>query len=375
MFKEIGHLDDVQPFVADKKEIRFLTQPNGVTIGCYLFSDTNTFDCAEALECRGIAFDASGRIVSRPLHKFFNVGEKEWLSPERLRSRNDIAAVYEKLDGSMIATAWVDGALQWRSKKSFSSDVVNLAITFLAAPENENIAAFARAVSRDGMTAIFELTHPDARIVVAQEQAALCLLHVRDNLTGEYVMLARDHSIHQLIAYHGVPQVPRFSGMSPADAIDSLAEMVNREGYVIQFRDGDMVKIKCPWYLRLHRSISFLRERDIALLAMNEELDDVKGALVEAGVDLTAVNAVEAKLKNILSGLVDEIERIYANGRGLDRKSFAIANKEHPLFALSMQRYLGKDVQLSEWYGRNRLKEDFGLRVLTDDARIEAIEG
>ncbi|MGY3452778.1 RNA ligase [Bradyrhizobium sp. USDA 4353] len=375
MFKTIRHISDVEPAVAGKKEIRFLSQPNGITLGCYLFMDSKTFDSPEALECRGIAFDRAGQIVSRPLHKFFNVGEKEWLAPDRLLSRDDIVAIYDKLDGSMVATAWVDDQLRWRSKKSFNSDVVRLATQLLGQPENGRINAFAQEVARAGMTAIFELTHPDARIVVAQEQPELRLLHVRDNVTGQYVMLDRGHAVHDLIASHAVPLVHRFDGLSLSAAIDSLADMEGREGYVIQFANGDMVKVKCPWYLRIHRSLSFLRERDIAWLALNEELDDVKGHLVEAGVDLAAVNEVEARLKSMLSGFLDEIEAIYQRDRDLDRKSFAIANKDHPLFGLAMQRYLGKEVTLLDWYGRTRLKDDFSLRPLVDETLIDALDG
>jgi hypothetical protein len=40
-----------------------------------------------------------------------------------------------------------------------------------------------------------------------------------------------------------------------------------------------------------------------------------------------------------------------------------------------MQRYLGKEVPLLGWYGRNRLKDDFSLRVLADEALAEAMEG
>jgi len=375
MFKTIRHISDVEPAVAGKKEIRFLSQPNGITLGCYLFMDSKTFDSPEALECRGIAFDRDGHIVSRPLHKFFNVGEKEWLAPDRLLLRDDIVAIYDKLDGSMVATAWVDDQLKWRSKKSFNSDVVNLATQLLDRPENGRINAFSREVASAGMTAIFELTHPDARIVVAQEQPELRLLHVRDNVTGQYVMLDAGHDVHDLIAGHRIPLVHRFDGLSLSSAIDSLADMQGREGYVVQFANGDMVKIKCPWYLRIHRSLSFLRERDIAWLALNEELDDVKGALVEAGIDLAAVNEVEARLKSMLAGFLDEIEAMWERGRDLDRKSFAIANKDHPLFGLAMQRYLGKEVTLLDWYGRTRLKDDFSLRALVDETLIDALDG
>lgn len=374
-FKTVHTINDVRPVVADKKEIRFLAQPQGVTIGCYLFADSKTFDSPEALECRGIAFGSDGQIVSRPLHKFFNVGEKDWLTPDNLLARDDVAAVFEKLDGSMIATAWVDGRLLLRSKKSFESEVVDLANAFLAEPAYQHIRVFAEDVASRGLTAIFELTHPDARIVVEQDQPALRLLHVRDNVSGDYVLLDSTHVVHTLIGQYSVPMVPRYDGMTVAQVLESLATMEGREGYVIQFRNGDMTKVKCPWYVRLHRSISFLRERDIARLALEEELDDVKGALVEAGVTLTAVEEVEARLKTILAGLMDEIDAIYNAGHHLDRKDFAMANKGHPLFGLAMQRYQGKDVPLLDWYERNRMKDDFGLRTRASDTLAEAMEG
>lgn len=375
MFKEIHHISEVQvPSILDKKEIKFLSQPFGITVGCYLFMDSSTFDSPEALECRGIAFDENGHIVSRPLHKFFNVGEKEWLSPQKI-SQREIAGIYEKLDGSMIATAFVNGELLWRSKKSFGSDVVKLAKEFLTLPENKHIEAFATEIASQQMTAIFELTHPEARIVVAQPKPQMRLLHVRHNHTGQYVLLDKDHNVHDMVQRYNVPMVPLLSFNDVALALESLETMEDCEGYVIQFTNGDMVKAKCPWYIRLHRSVTFLRERDIALLALNEELDDVKASLVEAGIDLTEVENVEARLKAILIDFSDQIEAAYIAGKDLDRKTFAITNKPHPLFGMIMERYLGKEVPLIKWYIQNRLKEDFTLRSLTNDAVTEALEG
>lgn len=340
--------------------------------------DSKTFDLPQALECRGVAFDGNGLIVSRPLHKFFNAGEKEWLALDRLLEREsagEIAAIFEKVDGSMIASAWFDGKLHWRSKKAFHSDVVKLTHDYLALPENSNIKAFSELLARDGYTVIFELTHPEARIVVSQDKPKLQILHIHHNKTGEYVLLDPSHRAHGLIKEYQVPMVHRFDGISLAELFASLESMQDQEGYVIQFTNGDMVKLKCPWYVRLHRSITFLRERDIAFLALNEELDDVKGALREAGIDLTAVNEVESRLKEKLLSYEAEIERVYLEDKALERKDFAVKNKGNPLFGLIMMRYTGKDVSLADWYGRNQLKEDFTLRVLAEGALADAMGG
>lgn len=373
MFTAIHTIADVQPQVANITEIKFNKQPNGVTVGCYMFMDSHTFDTPEALECRGIAFDELGAVISRPLHKFFNLGEKAWLTEAAIRQR-PLAAIYEKLDGSMLATAWVGGKLAWRSKKAFHSEVVKLTEEFLARPENGNLVEFATEVARRGWTAIFELTHPQARIVVAQAAPALRLLHVRDNTTGEYLLLDPSHPIHELAQAHAVAQVPRLS-ITLDEALASLESMTDQEGYVLQFTDGDMVKVKCPWYLRLHRSITFLRERDIALLALTEELDDVKAALSDAGIDLGPVCEVESRVKRRMLSLEKDVEQIATQGQGLDRKTFALAHQGHPLFGLAMQRYLGKEMDLATWFIRNQLKTEFGLTVLASGAQAEAMEG
>ncbi len=377
MFKTITNIDDLRPAVDDVKEIKFNRQPNGITIACYMFMDSKTFDIPEAVECRGIAFDESGALVSRPLHKFFNLGEKSWLTPDSLLAREaagEVAAVFEKVDGSMIASAWIDGRLEWRSTKAFHSDVVKLAKEYLAQSENIPTLEFSIEASMMGLTVIFEITHPLARIVVAQDKPRMQLLHVRDNHTGEYVLLNPAHPIHDAIKRHKVPVVKRFP-IDLATALTSLETMRDQEGYVVQFKNGDMVKIKCPWYTRLHRSITFLRERDIAVLALNEGLDDVKGALVEAGIDMAPVLEVESRLKVILLGHANEIESVYEADKVLERKEFALKNKSHPLFGMLMARYQGKEVPLVDWYGRNRLKEEFSLRVLADGALAEAMEG
>lgn len=48
MFPFIDHLQTVQDAVASKKEIRFQAQPNGATVACYMFMDSDTFDSALA---------------------------------------------------------------------------------------------------------------------------------------------------------------------------------------------------------------------------------------------------------------------------------------------------------------------------------------
>lgn len=356
IFKHITHIDDIKPHVENKPEIRWATHANGVTTACYKFCDSKTFDVPEALECRGIAFDANGEICSRPLHKFFNLGERADHSDLDLSD----AAVFEKLDGSMIATAWVNGALQWRSKASFESDVVKLATELV----DDNIVKFATECAANGLTAIFELTHPSARIVVDHEKPALTLLHVRDNVTGQYVMLDGSHWVYDHIDKLRVPVVPE-SLMSPHTALAALATMTEQEGFVFQLSCGDMLKAKCDWYLRAHKALAF-RERDIARLALHGELDDMKPALAQCGVDMAKVNVIETFVNAELCAYQQQIDAICydAKYRGYDRKAFALEYKNHNAFSVAIRQFMGQPVDLADWYERNLLNKVFGLDVL-----------
>jgi T4 RnlA family RNA ligase len=332
---------------------------------CYTFSDSKTFDTPESLECRGIAFGADGQVISRPLHKFFNMGEKPWLTSDELLKRNDIVAIYDKLDGSMIATSYENGKLEYRSKKSYKSDVAKLARDYITIYPNTRIHDFCKVISMVGLTAIFELTHPENQIVLRHSNASMRLLHVRDNVTGEYVMLNPDHNIHQYIALFNIRTVTKYQNMSLIDILAQLDNMKDAEGYVLQFVNGDMVKIKCPWYVRLHRSVSMMRERDIATLALNEELDDIKQHLREIGIDLGQVEEIETKIKNDLVRCEMDVNGIWFSYQHLSRKDFAIKFRSHPLFGLLMQRYSGIDPNYKQWYKMHHLKNEFGLRSLT----------
>jgi RNA ligase len=369
-FKSIYGINDIQAHVIYKPEIRWIRQNNGVTVGCYMFMDSHTFDAPEALECRGIAFNDDGKILSRPLHKFFNLGEKADADLKR-----PIYAVYEKLDGSIISTSLtLDGGWCFRSRKSYDSDVVHLANEFVASQtqgdDGWGVASFCDLLTREGFTASFELTSPKAQIVIPHAETKLRLLHVRDNVTGEYVMIDDMHPVWGWIRTFDIelcPVIPHTSGIM--DIVDLLENDTTREGVVVQFTDGDMIKIKTPWYKRLHRSISFMRERDIARLAVTGELDDVKANLRELGIDTAEVDAIETQVKlDLLAMSAGVVLATLDSATGISRKDFAIANKDHPYFGLMMAMFTGKEADYQGFYLKHKLDEKFTLRTLISSA-------
>jgi RNA ligase len=378
MFKNIASIEDIRPFVAGKPEIKWARHTNGATVGCYMFQDKSTFDSPEALECRGIAFDDQGRVLSRPLHKFFNVGERpNVFDLPTLAHMSAVYAVYEKLDGSIISTSKLpDGGWALRSRKSYTSDVVGIAkdlIVNVSVGDDEwGLAHFCALVTEQGFTACFELTSPDAQIVMPQQRTLLRLLHVRDNFSGEYVMMDPDHPVHQWIATFDVPMCPLLLQSPNEEQIRALMESIatdeTREGVVIQYTSGDMVKLKTPWYMRLHKSISFMRERDIAELALLGELDDVRANLQAVGIDTFEVDTIERTVKEKLLDMDSEVNVALKNDSNLDRKSFAIKYKDHQYFGLMMAGYTGKEIDFASFYRKHQLDQDFTMRTLLPSA-------
>lgn len=352
-FLNIESIDDLIPFVKDKKEIHVRETDDGYTTVIYRFMDSNTFDSYEALEARGIMFDDLGQVISRPLHKFHNLnathsGINSYTRDYILANKDKVAVIYEKLDGSMISTANYNGKVRLRSKSAFNTDVCKLAQKIY--DNDETIRDFCENAIRANCTATFELTTPEARIVIGYPESKLRLLHVRHNVTGEY------SSIVKFVNIERCPTVP-LDQLEHILSDEHLESLTDKEGYVIQFKDGDMVKIKCPWYLALHKSVTFVRERDIAELVLDERLDDTYEAFKQLGINEENIMKIETTIKNELINIENAVRTIHEETKELDRKTVALEWRTWPYFSLLMQMRDGKEMRTVEFYRKRFLKD------------------
>lgn len=365
LFPEIRHIDDLKPFVSHKDEIRFYTQKNGAQVACYVVSGKDTFDTPLARECRGITFDAEGKIICRPLHKFFNINEKPTTQLTSL-PWGRLSRVIDKLDGSMLTPLLLNGKLLWKSKQSFESDVARL--TTVYAQTKAKLLDFCLFMLNDNYTPIFEYMSPEARIVVGYPDEKLTLLHVRHMYTGEYIPLRDGNGDLTGQAQQWVDnfeiEIVESQVLKPIDEIVAeLKSARNMEGYVFQFADGEMVKGKCDWYIGLHHAITFVRERDVAALVIEQRIDDMRGALVEVGASLEGIDAVEQKVLDELRTIEEEAIALARPYQGLPPKEMANALKTHPLFGLAITIHRGQTPDFLEYFRKNRLKS-YSLRAL-----------
>ena len=157
----------------------------------------DSFQTAADLEARGLVFEkATGKLLSRPLHKFFNLGEREGLA---ILDQAGPWRLDEKRDGSMIGAFFYKGELYFHTRGGVSSQA-RAALGIASA----GVRALAKAAFDDGMTPIFEWTSPENRVVIPYDRSELTLLALRDRTTGRYNdALARDLcATHNLSLIH-----------------------------------------------------------------------------------------------------------------------------------------------------------------------------
>ena len=321
-FPKIRHISDVLPHIEGREEF-IVAEREGYSVINYVVSMADTFnmtgvdDLGGAIrrECRGLIFDAEGNLMSRPFHKFFNVNERDETQSHAV-DMSQPHVIMEKMDGSMIRPILVDGYLRLATKMGVTH-VAMQAEEWLAA-QDPALKAWLRKCVEEGVTPIFEWISPFNQIVLAYEEADLVYLGTRDNATGTYVM---DKSCP-------FPSVPQYGSLELGlnDYIYIARKQESREGDIIRFADGHMVKIKNDWYVRIHKTVDrIVFDRNIVNLIINEEVDDVVPMLPQMQID--RVRGFELRFWDAFKSTEDALMLLYLaakNDYGSDRKRIAL---------------------------------------------------
>ena len=324
-FPKIQTIQDVLPHIQGRDEF-VVAERDSYTIINYVVSMSDTFEMsgpndltgAIRRECRGLIFDKAGVLISRPFHKFFNVNERE----ETQMNVIDLGqshVIMEKMDGSMIRPLVVNGCLRLATKMGVT-EVAMAAEVYLASRKDsgEIMNWLARCV-KIGLTPIFEFIAPTNQIVISYSKSDLVLLAIRHNETGAY--LADQNSTPA-----GLTRVPVYGSVEGnlTDYVARQRSAEGREGDIIRFADGHMLKIKNDWYVRIHKTIDKIRfDRHIVELILHEEIDDAIPMLPPHEAD--RVRKFELRFADRLHTLIAGYDRYYHTvlASGLDRKRYA----------------------------------------------------
>lgn len=335
MYPVITHIDDVLPAIEGRQDF-VVARRDGYTAVDYVFAGTDTFDCPIRRECRGIKFDADGRLIARPFEKFFNVGEKPHTQPDLL-DWSQPHTIMEKLDGSMIHPAIVNNEVVFMTRMG-RTDVARKAERHLT----RALAARLYWHLSVGMTPIFEFTAPDNRIVVDYAESRLTLLAIRGTVGGAYIDRA---TLEHDAAEFGVPLVPLHTPPTGAAFLDHARQVRGMEGFVVRFADGLTVKAKGEDYVLKHRARdSILQEKNVLALVLKGEIDDVLPMLDPA--DRWRVEDYRDAVVSNTAALAAEVRSIVDAGAALDQKTFATRHMRYlsPSFrTLAFQVRAGAD--------------------------------
>ncbi|MFE0794715.1 T4 RnlA family RNA ligase [Streptomyces mutabilis] len=266
------------------------------------------------LRCRGlIADDKTGEIVAWPFPKFFNVGEHDhgfdYAPPLPV---DEPFEVYDKVDGSLGIVFHYDGRWHVASKGSFTSEQARWAQgwldegdTFLLTP---------------GVTYLAEIIYPENRIVVDYGRRRDLVLLAAFDATGREIRLSyaapdwRD--IGTVVRSWPAMPLPELLKLTEANARPDgqPASGMHAEGYVIRYANGIRAKAKLAEYVRLHKILTGINERDIwQMLGMQKYANQPPKLVAKAlGCTVAEVSALadvdQGPLDALLETVPDEFD-------------------------------------------------------------------
>ncbi|MFD6890241.1 RNA ligase [Streptomyces sp. NPDC059957] len=212
--------------------------------------------------CRGlVADDVTGEIVALPLPKFFNVGEHESGRPYAPALPDEPFEVYDKVDGSLGVLFHYAGKWRAASKGSFTSTQAVWAQRHLDGRDTSALVP--------GTTYLAEILYPQNRIVVDYGDRRDLVLLAAYGADGAEVPLA-EAAAH----WEGIGSVVTVWPAMPLDELLALtgsstlpggaaATGTDAEGFVLRFASGVRAKAKIAEYVRLHKVLTGVTERDI----------------------------------------------------------------------------------------------------------------
>lgn len=321
---------------------------------CYRLAKYSDFCNEGARNIRGISFEKeSGKITALPFHKFFNYKENPFSEDSSIKTK-EISLIRDKIDGSLIIFFMIENELYAKTKGDcFSSQAVN---AMNIVNNNKNLKNEIIDKIKNNYTPMFEYISPKNRIVIEYNTEELIYLGSRNMLSGKYNFTPLENC-NATEEYN--------IGYKLDLALNIVNNLKNKEGVVIVFSDGDMIKIKTEEYINLHKTFSAVNiynDKFIADLIINEKIDDIKIIYADRIDVITYINDIEKVIKTAYNDIISEANLFFTENKNLNVKDFAIkaqSNLNHNLsFNLVMNLYNYGDINIKKFnenFIRNKL--------------------
>ncbi len=292
----------------------------------------------EELWLRSAVFDSDGRVASLGWPKFFNLGENADDSArlERALEAGEEVWLTEKMDGSLCIRSVIGGSVIFRTRGTTDGGAHGPAMRACAAANYPQLLdpAFAPEGSL-----LFEFTSPRFRIVLPYTEPDLTFLgavsHVDASLShrDEVEAIAREGGL-KLVEER---ELPRDIGQMA----EVIRDLEGSEGIVARCAGGQtMVKVKAASYLAAHAILFAFSPRRVAELCLEHDIRDeqafrAKVRELAGGYDFELEEEVLGHFRSSMvereriDTLLSSVSEWVAANRHLDRKSFALAARDH----------------------------------------------
>jgi RNA ligase len=326
------------------------------------------------MQCRGLVTNSKGDIVARPFKKFFNYEEHK---PEDIP--NEDYVVYEKMDGSLGIlfyyecelndekryNIWFNNNYETGMERFFDpnklpdfdnpyyeptpktkGEWVLATRGSFTSPQSikgkEILNKYDISPLRKDNTYLFEIIYPENRIVVDYgNEEKLVVLGAIHTETGDEVS---DSALFTMTGL-GFEVVTTYKTWG--ESYDLLKEEISKEkeGYVIRFKNGFRMKIKGDEYVRLHRILTNISNRDIwEYLKDNKPFDELLEKVPDEFNDWVreTVRDLQNKFDSIKITVEAEFKEL------INKKEFAEKIKDNPNRSFLFKRLDSHSNQLNE---------------------------
>jgi T4 RnlA family RNA ligase len=300
----------------------------------------------KAYEMRGITFvfNKDGSLFNRYilLEKFFNLNQV----PESMYSvvkDYKIKYINNKEDGSIASFIRLpNGKAYGKSKMGFDNDQANGINRIYRT--NPDVKKFVDWTLDNDITAVFEYCAPTNRIVLRYKNEELILLRLRDKI-GKHL------NIKDYLDKIGSIRIAPFEDDNTLDGLIELSKsVIDKEGWVVQFHGGHMIKIKGEWYCERHGLLTedLYREHILIGYILDDKIDDILGQIPEEEVEAhERINKMISVVRRALTEKSNEIEKLYDVfvKMNSDRKAFAAKYLRDPNFGFVMAMAKGDQLR------------------------------
>lgn len=301
------------------------------------FNPVNGVDNSKELRGLAFVFNNDGTLYKRflMLTKFWNLNQVTESFYDNVKNLK-IQSSYNKEDGSLISFIELpNGRIVARTKMGFDNDqTVEVNKLFTG-----KIEEFVKECFDNDLVPFFEYVSFRNKIVLNYKDTELILLRVRNNNTGEFLDVEQFRN-------RGFKVVESEGFKSLDEIIELYKTLENKEGSVITFENGQMIKIKTDWYFVKHKLNDDIHyENAIIDLILNEKIDDVLCQLNEDtdAEKIEFINNIEVKVNKYIKMKMAEVEELVSKYNGV-MKDFALAYLKNENFGMAVNVLKGKEI-------------------------------